>query len=270
MGGGSSSLEQINRARESEGCLDLTESESWPLNGRGIPLTFMAQIDTSELEPLAAPWTVSASWQPNGQLVRVFADLIDSPVAPCLATALTCAPGPELARTNRPPAPSPWPVGGPYDEGEERERYWSLPETAVRLVARLSAPEIHPLLRPDPSDTTSTAVAYERWLQRLRRDGKELLETIPPQPPLQSLLEHASPDVIKDLDEVGTFVASQGGPYLPPGVADLREWKPFLSLYDDDCLEMQIADAGAFIVLASADDLADGVYERMLCIPETA
>jgi hypothetical protein len=95
------------------------------------------------------------------------------------------------ARENRPTCrPEPVAQRGPYDEGGQGERYWSLPETSVRLVARVSAPETHPLLRPDPSDTaTSTAVAYERWLQRLRRDGEELVETIPPQPPLHSLLE---------------------------------------------------------------------------------
>jgi hypothetical protein len=253
------------------GAPDLADGELWPINARGIPLTFLAQIDTSTLEPHVAPWRPSTPWRHHDQLIRVFADLIDSPVAPCLTIALACSPAQQLRTVSRPATPEPWPSGGPYDAGTEQERYWDLPATAVRLVARLSAPETHPLLRPDPFDMTSaTASAYERWLERLRRDGNELVETIPPPPPLHSLLEHASPDVIEDLDDVGAYIASEGNPHRPPGIVPVRAWTPFLSLYDDDDLGMQIADAGAFLVLAPADDLAEGVYDRMLCVPETA
>jgi hypothetical protein len=68
--------------------------------------------------------------------------------------------------------------------------------------------------------------------------------TIPPLPPRQALLE----DWLRDHDdphEWAAFVSSREGMFPRPGLDRIDAWQVLLALYDDDSLEMEIADAGA-------------------------
>src|SRR4051794_38227971 len=71
---------------------DLAFGEPWPVNHRGIPMTFLAQINTDELPALSEEW-VTVAWRPPARvLLRVFADLVDNPVEPGPARVLAAAP----------------------------------------------------------------------------------------------------------------------------------------------------------------------------------
>jgi hypothetical protein len=64
------------------GAPDLADGELWPRNARGIPMTFLAQIDGSSLPQLNPAWPDPHPWAHGGELIRVFADLLDNPVEP--------------------------------------------------------------------------------------------------------------------------------------------------------------------------------------------
>ena len=138
---------------------DLGEGERWPLNRRGVPMAFVAQIDTSGLPAFDPPWKLAAPWKHNGQLVRFFADLLDNPIASGPALALTTDPAGALTRTPAPPVPDHYPLGGRCDHHEPRDDLYRLPETVVRVHPFLTAPETPRPCAPRGSTTTPTPTA---------------------------------------------------------------------------------------------------------------
>jgi hypothetical protein len=247
------------------GLPDLAPGEDWPLNARGIPMTLMAQLDLSALAPPPEGWALEeASWSPPRGLMRIFADLVDSPVDVCRASVLLCPPASPLKAAPLPALPDPWPLGGPCDEVEPEERYRRFAEIAVIFRPFLSGPEIFHGIRSEVWDTSpGPAQDYQRWLDRLRTDddGREVTHAL--------LGTHRS--LQADVREWAAlnfeeFFAAEADEDLTSADA----WRPLLSLFDDDALDLRIADGGSFIVLAPAQDLAEGRFDRLLCVPETA
>ncbi len=106
---------------------DLASDESWPHNYRGIPMTFLAQVNCDELPDPAGEWTASGLRPPAGLLLRVFANLVDNPFEPGPARVLATSLTRQLVRAPAPGIPSPWPAGGQWDDLDASE----LPQASV-------------------------------------------------------------------------------------------------------------------------------------------
>jgi hypothetical protein len=242
------------------GLPDLASGEKWPYNERGIPMTLMAQLDLSRLESPTQDWTLAdASWSVPSGVMRIFADLVDSPVDMCKAIIMLDANDAPLHAAPLPAVPDPWPAGGTCDVVLMEERYCSLPEIAVSLSPFLSAPETHHEI--DTGD--GPPIGYRRWVNQLRlgEDGDEVLHALVGHP-------RTLHDDIREAAALnfGRFVAADDGEHL----ASPDAWRPLLSLYDDDAYDLRIADGGSFTILAPAHDLVEGRYDRLICVPETA
>jgi hypothetical protein len=241
------------------GLPDLAPDEEWPFNERGIPMTLMAQLDLSRLEPPTHGWTMAdASWGAARGVMRIFADLVDSPVDMCKAVVMVCANDAPLRAASLPAVPDPWPAGGTCDVVLMEERYRSFPQIPVTLSPFLSAPETHHEI--DTGDGPPDG--YQRWLHQLRlgENGDEVLHALVGHP--RSLHDDIRAAAALNF---GRFVTADDGEDL----ACPHAWRPLLSLFDDDAYDLRIADGGSFIVLAPAHDLVEGRYDRLICVPET-
>jgi uncharacterized protein DUF1963 len=245
-------------------------------------MVFLAQIDASRLPDLDPAWPDPNPWAHQGRLIHVFADLLDNPFEPGPAVVRACDPGDRLVRTAPPPAPEPWPAGGPWDELEMDERFRILPEAAVRPVPFLSAPETHPLLKPSESSYSEDAARYQSFAARLRVDGgethpgQELLERDDPGPTPPSAYEvhhllGEACSIQNDVRHTGVLMAndpywkSQTDKSGDPELTTEGAWRVLLALHDDQRIGLEILDRGAFHVLAPIKDLAEGRYERLVC-----
>jgi hypothetical protein len=241
------------------GLADLAPHETWPMNDHGIPMTLMAQLDLSRLEPPTQDWGMEdASWSPPQGLMRIFADLLDSPVDMCRASVLVCPSDASLRRAVFPPLPDLWPVNDLQQEGPR-----AFPGIPVTLSPFLSAPETYRGIRSHVWDRNSgTPQDYQRWLDQLRvgPDGVEVK---------QALLGH--PRSLQDDIRLAASLNFKefAGPDAEPGLANVDAWRPLLSLFDDDDYGLEIADGGAYVVLAPARDLLEGRYDRLVCVPES-
>lgn len=250
------------------GAPDLAAGEGWPHNPRGIPMVCLAQIDCSALPAIDPPWGDGPQWAHDGRLVRLFADLMDSPYEPCRALALVCDPDDALSRASVPPIPDPWPAGGPWDDLEADERPRALPETAVALVPFLTAAEVHPALRPELHDPGEPAERYDQWASRLRIDGRPLGE-VDMAWAVSHLLGEAS-SVQDDVRATGAMLAEdewgeETGLGADPALASEDAWRVLLGLHMGDTLGLDILDDGAYHVLAPVDDLVAGRLDRLVC-----
>jgi hypothetical protein len=251
---------------------DLTPGEGWPLNRRGIPMTFVAQIDASRLPPLDGQWPVPAPWRHGGQLVRMFADLLDNPIEPGPCVVLQCAPDAPLTRTRPPAPPNPLPPGGAWDGAPLSDRFQRLPEAAVRPTPFLSAPELHPVLKPEMWDFSEPADRSERWATSLRTAD----EGAPPRDPYEvhHLLGEAC-SIQDDVREAGAMVAADPSwGALPPEAGDPTlttedAWRVLLAIHFDERIRLNIHDGGAFHLIAPIADLAQGRYDRVVCDPSS-
>jgi hypothetical protein len=95
------------------GDADCSPDESWPANHRGVPMTFLAQLNGDEFPDPSPEWRGLTPRLPAGVLLRVFGDLVDCPFEPGPARVLTTSNSGELVRRPAPAIPTPWPAGGP-------------------------------------------------------------------------------------------------------------------------------------------------------------
>jgi hypothetical protein len=259
---------------------DLGDGEVWPRNARGIPMTFLAQIDSSSLPQLDPAWPDPHPWAHGGELIRVFADLLDNPTELGPAIVLAYRPSGLLTRTEAPPIPDPWPRGGPWDVCEAEDRFHVLPEAAVRPHPFLSAPETHPILKPQQWDYSPLADRYESFAARLRVDGGDThpgmklleLDDPPRLPPTAYEVHHLLGEACSIQDDVrgyGVMLAEEpawGADFArDPALADEDAWRVLLALHFDERIDLHIHDSGAFHVLAPVTDLAAGRYDRTIC-----
>jgi hypothetical protein len=243
----------------------------WPLNSRGVPMAFVAQIDASVLPAFDPPWELATSWRHDGALFRFFADLLDNPIEPGPAVALVADPDAPLTRTPAPPVPDPFPPGGRWDDYEPRDDLYLLPETIVRLHPFLTAPETHPTLYPglDIYDDNPDADRYLEWAGRLRVDGAT------DGPPYPDQVQHVlgEPSSVQDdvrvtgaifNDPEGSCAAVAG--YSPdPVLASEDAWAVLLGLHMDHTFGLHIHDGGAIHILAPVTELAAGQLDRLVC-----
>lgn len=249
---------------------DLAPDEPWPHNHRGIPLTFLAQIDCAALPTIPPPWTDRlAPWDHGDRLLRIFADLVDAPQEAGAALGLACPSGSRLERTAAPPIPDPWPPGGPWDEVETEERVRSLPEASVRLVPFLTVPECHPVLRPEWDHYGDDGDHYVQFRDRLRADGLPMRDDEPRPWELHHLLGEAC-SVQEDVRRAGAMIhderswAEQAGATPDPSLTTPDAWQVLLALHDDERVGLEIHDLGAYHVLAPVTDLAAGRHDRLI------
>lgn len=248
---------------------DLAEGEIWPLNGRGVPMAFVAQIDASRLPAFDPPWELATPWEHDDQLVRLFADLLDNPVEPGPAVALVTDPAGPLTRTPAPPVPDPYPPGGGWDDYEPRDDLYRLSETIVRLHPFLTAPETHPTLHPELHVYGDNADRYDQWAGRLRVDGAT------GGPPYPYAVQHVlgEPSSIQDdvrstgviFNEADGYWAAVSGYPPDPALTTEDAWAALLALHMDQAFGLEIHDDGAIHILAPTTELAAGRLERLLC-----
>jgi hypothetical protein len=269
---------QLDRAAGAAGATkiggdpDLAPGERWPYNKRGIPMTFVAQVDTARLPALDPAWPDPAPWRHDGLLIRVFADLLDNPIEPGPTAIFVSAPGGELTRTPAPDPPDPFPPGGPWDGAGLDERPARLPEALVAPTPFLSAPELHPALKPEVWDFSDAAERYDAWASALRTADQA-------RPDRDAYVVHhllgEACSIQDDVLDVGPMVAetpSWGA--LPPGeiepaLTSPDAWRVLLALHFDERIELHIHDGGAFHLIAPVNDLASGRYDRVVCVPES-
>jgi hypothetical protein len=119
------------------GLPDLAPGEQWPHDEDGIPYTFVAQIDCSQLPPLASEFE-APPWNRGRALLRIFAALDARVPEGGPAVALVCPPDARLTRTEVPPRPDPMPTDAFEPEDDSLRR---LEEVPVRLQPFLTARE---------------------------------------------------------------------------------------------------------------------------------
>ena len=250
---------------------DLGRDESWPLNRRGVPMAFVAQINCAELPAFDPPWQLRTPWRHNDRLVRLFADLLDNPVEPGPAVALQTDPAAPLTRTPAPPVPDPFPPGGEWDDYKPRDYLYRLPETVARLHPFLTAPEIHTELHPEKVnyDCDEQADQYEEWAARLRLDGRNGWDAVAPYEVQHLLGEprsiHDHVRFVGPMFNEDSYWQSVGGISADPGLATEDAWAILLGLHMEDAFGLNIHDGGALHFLVPVADLAIGRLNRLIC-----
>jgi hypothetical protein len=253
---------------------DLAVGESWPINHRGIPMTFLAQINTDELPELAEEWAAVTPRPAAGVLLRVFANLVDDPVEPGPARVLATALADELMRTAAPGIPSPWPTGGQWDNVDLSERVSELPEASVKLTGFLTAPETHPILSPDGGFSSGPmGDRYYAWANRLRLDGRDYnagsSEGRMPWEVHHFLGEASSVQADVRGYAAAMFATASVAAFLgyepDARLAHDDAWQTLLSLHNDDNLGLDILDGGVYTVLVPTVDLREGTFHRTVC-----
>jgi hypothetical protein len=250
---------------------DLMPSERWPLNRRGVAMTFLAQVDCATLPSPPQEWPDPGPWSHGGQFIRLFADLLDSPHEPCAACALAAPLDAEIARVAAPPIPDPWPPGGPSDYAEPEERYHRLAEAAIRPRPFLTVPEALPGVKEHFDDFSALAQRYTDFSFRLRIDGRPLQPGTSPGPLEIHHLLGESCSLQGDVRTMATLVgtdpdaAAQWNIAPDSALADEDAWSILLGLHWDDRIGLQIEDAGALHILVPAADLTAGRLDRLMC-----
>jgi hypothetical protein len=257
---------------------DLAPGEPWPLNHRGIPMTFVAQLNCGELSELDDPWRARALRLRPDLLLRVFCDLIDNPFEPGLARVLATSQPGELIRSPAASIPEPWPEGGPWDHLDIEERVRALPQASVLPTAFLTAPQTHPILSPDDGTSRPKASGYFAWANRLRIDGRDynVEDDVDPMPwdvhhflgepsSVQGGVRYDAAMTFEDPDRCASL-----GFQPDPQLADVMAWDCLLSLHDDHRFALDILDAGAYTVLIPGADLRAGTFSRAIAAIESS
>jgi hypothetical protein len=81
---------------------DLVAGETWPRNGRGTALTFIAQFDVGRIPALPGGAAEAEAWRSRPSFVRLFADLYDHPFEANALTALVADPSATRTRAATP------------------------------------------------------------------------------------------------------------------------------------------------------------------------
>jgi hypothetical protein len=222
------------------GLPDLAPGERWPHDEDGIPYTFVAQIDCSQLPPVVSEFD-GPPWNHGGALLRIFAALDGRAPEGGPAVALACPPDAPLTRTEVPPRPDPMPadVFEPDDDSLRR-----LEEVPVRLQPFLTARQGWYVLgaRADQLRYDDFAYALEAGGAKPRRDAWQDAQ----------LLGHASNEQGEDPIHAGTW--------LDEDTVD-EDWCTLLNLPAHP--GMSFGDGGSLAVVIRVEDLAAGRYDRM-------
>jgi uncharacterized protein DUF1963 len=229
----------------------LADGEDWPHNARGVPLTFIAEIDTDRLPPLPEAWPHDDQIPASSGILRIFGDLVDNPYSP--APALVWPRGAGAARrVAAPPTPDPWLTGGPADDALPEHRRSALPEHAASAVPFLTVPERRPGAPADDDRDWlifSSLVRGERsieWLMDRMSDG-----------PAPWNLSHILGEPVSVQDDVRLAATD-----LYDDLTEPSQWRVLLALHDSAELSLSIFDGGAYHVLMPAEDLRNARWHR--------
>jgi hypothetical protein len=249
----------------------LAPDEGWPHNPRGVPLAYLAEIDAARLPPVPAPWDLRLDWPHQGRVLRVFANVLDNPNGPTVATVLSVDHERPLTKTPHPDLPDPLPAGGPWSDTLLEDRYWRLDEHDLTAVPFVTLPECLPGLRDHVSDFSPLAERYVELCERVRTDGH-----IPSREPgrlswgVHHLLGHPS-SLQDDTRMSATLIygepsfAEVEGVTIDPALGEPDAWRVLLALYSDGRLGLTIHDAGAWHVLIPEVALTSGRYDQAVC-----
>ena len=246
---------------------ELSRDESWPVNRRGVPMTFLAQIEAGALPAIDPAWADRATVLTSGTM-RVFADLLDSPHESGPAVVLFSPTSADLRRTPHPLLTAEAPPWGPWDDLTNDERFWRFDEHQLAAVPFLTAPEYLSGLRENIDDFSERADRYTQFAYRLRIDGAPVGDYTPWG--VHHVLGEPS-SVGDDTRFTGMGIygdaedAAAEGVEHDPSLDDVNAWSVLLALHDDDALGLNIHDAGALHVLMPATDLAAERFHRAVC-----
>lgn len=244
---------------------DLTHGERWPVSHEDWPMVFLAQINCSGLPPLPAQWPDPTPWPHHGALIRIFANLLADPGAPCAARALLADPSAELIRR---PTPARSEKEVPED-AKPVESPSRLPECAVRPIPFLTLPEVLPGIVESWWGSSPPAERYRRLSQRLRDH-----ETPLPEPARLSPVHHflGEPRSIQDdVKQMAAFLvedphsARQREIAPEPALGEPDAWRCLLALHDDERIGLHIGDAGGLHVMVPVADLTANRLDRLMC-----
>jgi hypothetical protein len=210
---------------------DLVPGEHWPHDEDGIPYTFLAQIDCSQLPPIVSEFPVP-EWNHGGRLLRFFAPFDGRVGEPDIAIALACAPDAPRTRTPVPPRPDPMPADAwEPDDDSMRE----LEEQPMRVTPFLTS-------REPPYESELVAALHAGGARpRSRREWVE-----GPQ-----LLGHAANVQGEDPALMGHYVYEDTAE---------DDWGLLLYLSPET---LDFGDGGAIALLIRHEDLAAGRYDRL-------
>jgi Domain of unknown function (DUF1963) len=235
------------------GSATLVKGEDWPGNARGVPLTFLCEIDTGRLPPFPAEWADRVTLPADAGVLRLFADLIDNPYAPS-HVLISSLPAGESRRVPPPSLPEPFPPGGPFDNAPIEHRVGELPATAARAIPFLTLPEWRPGTEWDADHAwrqLSYLVRVERditWLRDPMRDDRS---------PDPWSISHVLGEPTSIQDDV-RLAGSET--HRDPGLKDVGVWQVLVALHSSQ--HLSVFDGGAYHVLVPAQDLVDGRWDR--------
>ncbi|WP_170179243.1 DUF1963 domain-containing protein [Solirubrobacter pauli] len=117
------------------GLPDLAPGEGWPHDEDGVPFTFIAQIDCTQLPSLQSEFP-SAVFNHGGRLLRLFGRMNAAEMVPDEAVGLLCAPDAPLTRAELPALPNPMPPDVELEDSDLRELYGEPVRPLPFLTAR--------------------------------------------------------------------------------------------------------------------------------------
>lgn len=240
----------------------LAAGEEWPRNDRGIPLTFLAVIETAGLPAVPSPWEALVVWPHGGRTLRLFADLVAVPNEPCGARVLVAEASDVLRNVEPPPLPDPWPIDretygfeGNYDDLEPEDRVRSLPEQRCRCELLLTA-EPYAFGSHFDEQVDPDLDEYERFAEALA-GGVFAENDAGVSPPSWKLL--GTPWLVQDDPRF------YGREFAPELDRDPQAWAVLLELHVHWAWELDILDGGAYFLCVATEDLEQGRYDRVFC-----
>jgi hypothetical protein len=223
----------------------LTADERWPTNGRGIALTFIAELDLGQLPPHPARWAAPPPLSPNPAPLRVFADLVDNPFDPGQGVVLPLPDAPSRL-VEAPQVPEPWPAGGPWDDLDASDRMRTLPASAAAASPFLTIREYDPKKPDSLGDDAWLELAYRVRIER----PKGRFEETPWE------MSHVFGAPVSTQDDVRF-----SGTMEHPEVGDPDDWTVLLALHPD---RIDVLDLGAYNVVVPTADLLAGRWDRVV------
>jgi hypothetical protein len=245
----------VNGPHRVGGPAPLALDEPWPVNGRGVALSFLGVIDPRAFPPLDHEWAPRLSGRPPDAPMRIFWDGVENPYEPAPAFVLLQPLDREVRWREAPAIPSSFPPGEPWKGLTAEERVRDLPERRLRAV-------------PFVGVAVSSVDEDDAWCEfanRLRVDGDttEAAAGHPvrhPEWPWEAWQTFGMPAGVQDDPRLGIVNAFGSTANVP---RDAGDWIVLLEVHADQ--ELPILDGGAYTVMVPRADLAVGDFSRAAC-----
>jgi Domain of unknown function (DUF1963) len=216
------------------GLPDFAPGEQWPHDERGVPHTFVAEIDASQLAPLSTEF-LSPAWDHAGARLRIFVALAGR-VDDFEAVVLACPPDAPLTRASEVPA---CPDDIDWDEDDQGDLLLEFEEQPVRLNPTLTA-----MIAWTAGLTDADSDDYDTFRDRLVRGGRPLGE-------------HEAWEHMQLLGHAATHQGEDPRTYADFPDGDVNDWAVLLSFHDTE-------DLTYLSIAIRVEDLAAGRYDRLV------